>query len=764
MRLLTSLTVILGTTLAIGGNSLYAQTPSYALEEIVVTAQKREQAVTDIPISIDVLDGEDLRQRGATSLIDIAQYSPGVNIRGPFGDFSYPLISLRGVNTDGFIETISQSTGVYTDGVFVPSPPMLALRILDVERIEVLKGPQGTLYGRNTIGGAVNFISKKPSFDPDGYLTAGIGRYSRYSLEGAYGNALSETVAARAAVKYTRQTDGPLRNLAPNVGDGGEIDQLFGRVSFLFRPSDAFEAYLKMHAGRDDSDVWPFSLIPAGTDIDGDGTLDRLCDEFVSGNVLAAQANCFASDPFGSGQEYNDDDGDPYTNNLNAIGTNETQSAGASLQLTWDLGSSELTSLTAWDDFERNDAVDEDAGPFSVLGTARGSDADQFSQELRLTSQPDANRQWLVGLYYSNDELAGNPAFTNASGRSDFNSLETDTVGVFGQIEYSLSDAVSLTVGGRWTSVDREIFYRTTAGAPFIAPEVQAGTTQGFDDDDYSAKIALDYKPSDNTLLYGSISRGFNAGTFNSQFINSLTALQPTESESIIAYEAGVKSSFADNRASVEAAVFYYDYADIQLVAVEPNDVIASNRLVNASGATLYGLEAQLRGAATDWLSANLGIAYIESELDSVTVQVSGTGAGSPFPYDASVFGSTALDIEGNPLPNHPELSINASVRVQGQLADNWQGFAQLDVLWEDEIPRDLLGTAALFTEEHWNLDAQLGIESENGDWRFTLWGRNLTDELYLTEAYEVLGFGFYIAAGNFVYPRTYGISATRTF
>ncbi len=752
--------------LAIASLSLPVQAQQFRpdLEEIVVTAQKREQAVTDISIAIDVLDGDELRQRGATSLIDIAQYSPGVNIRGPFGDFSYPLISLRGVNTDGFIETISQSTGVYTDGVFISSSPMLALRIVDVERIEILKGPQGTLYGRNTIAGAVNLISRKPTFEPDGYLTAGYGNYGRHLLEAAYGAALSEDMAARAAVKFVRQTDGPLRNLNPDVGDGGEIDQLFGRVSLLYRPSDGFEAAFEVHSGRDNSDVWPFALIPAGADTDNDGTLDRLCDEFLSGNIFAAQTNCFASDPFASGTDYNDADGDPYTNDLNAIGANESRSVGFSLSLNWELGNSNLATLTAWDDFERDDAVDEDAGPLSVLGTRRGSDISQFSQEVRLSSKASASTQWLAGIYYSTDEMAGNPAFTNASGRSDFNSLETDTLGLFGQIEYPLSEVISLTLGGRFTEVDRDLYYMTTAGAPFVAPELKAGTTVGFGDEDYSLKIALDYRPNDDTLIYGSISRGFNAGTFNSQFINNLTALQPTKSESIMAYETGVKLFFADNRANIEAAAFYYDYDDIQLVAVEPNDVIASNRLINASGASVHGIEAQLRAAPSDWLDINLGIAHIQSELDSVVVRVSGTGTASPFPYNAPVFGATSLDISGNPLPNHPDLSVNGSIRLNGRVADNWDGFAQLDILWEDDIPRDLLGTKALLTEAHWNLDARLGLESKDGGWRVTVWGRNLTDEVYLTEAYEVLGFGYFIAAGNFSYPRTYGLSVTRNF
>ena len=740
--------------------SVNAQQRPVVIEEIIVTAQKREQAVTDVPIAIDVLTGDGLRERGAASLIDIAQYSPGVNIRGPFGDFSYPLISIRGVNTDGFVETISQSTGVYTDGVFVSSPPMLALRILDLERMEILKGPQGTLYGRNTIGGAINFISKQPTFENEGYLTAGYGRYDRFNFEGAYGGALSDKVAARAAVKYVRQTDSPLTNTFAGDDDGGEIDQLYGRVALLYEPHDDFSARVELHTGRDHSDSWPFALIPAGVDTDGDGVLDRICDDFANGNVPAAQVNCFAADPFGTGTEYNNADGDPYTNALDQDGQQNTEAFGGSLELSWDLGRFGLTSLTAWDDFERRDETDADAGPLGVLGTIRNSDVSQVSQELRFSASPESRVQWIGGLYYSSDELEGDPSFTNAAGRSDFNSLDTKTFGVFGQFEYPLSDDVNLTLGGRWTQVDRDAFYMTTAAGAFG----NAGVTNDFSDGDYSFKAALDYSVSDKTMLYASLSRGFNAGTFNTQFVNNASAFEPTNSESILAYEVGMKTSTDSGRANMEFAAFYYDYDDIQLVAVEPADVIAANRLINASGAMLYGFEAQFRAVPTDWLDISLGVAFIESEIGEATTQVSGTGTASPYPFNAPVFGSTTFDLNGTQLPNHPNWSINGSVRAQRQVRDNWDGFVQFDFLWEDEIPRDLLSTAALFTESHWNLDAQIGVRSQDEMWSINLWGRNLTDEVYLTEAYEVSGFGFYIAAGNYSYPRTYGINLTRNF
>ena len=749
------------TTQLVMADIAFAQESDFVLEEIVVTAQKREESLADVGIAVDVVSGDRIRQAGALSLIDLGRFSPGLNIQTPFGEFGYPLIAIRGLSTDGFIETLPQSTGVYADGVYVSQPPMQAFRLLDLERMEVLKGPQGTIYGRNTIAGAVNLISKRPTFEPEGYATVGFGRYSRGSFEGAYGGPMSDTAAGRVAVKYLRQTGSPLTNTYPNVGDGGELDQLMGRGSLLFRPNDDVELLVRVYAGRDDSDVWPWAAIPAGQDIDGDGVLDQICPEFSRGDIEAAAVNCLARDPFVSGDTFNDTDGDPYTINQNAIGAHAYKSSGISAELNWDLGARTFTAVTGWDDFERHDTLDEDAGPTVALDDVRRSDVSQFSQEIRMASNSDAGLQWLAGLYYSTDELEGAPSF-DSGGRQDYSTLETDTIAVFGQVEYPLSEDVTLTAGARWTDIERTFDYSTNGF--FAAAELQAGITSSFSDSDYSARLALDWRVSDNTLVYGSISRGFNAGTFNSQFLATVENAAPTESGSLVAYEVGIKSTLADGRANFEGAVYYYDAQNPQVVAVEPLSGISANFLINADDSTLTGAEAQLRALAAPWLEVSLGVAYIDSEYGKLVTSVAGTGAGSPFPDNAPVFGSTLVDLTGNRIPNSPELSVNSSATVELLVSDQWRFIGQLDFLWEDDIPRDLRATPALFSDAHVDVDLRLGLRSADDKWDVAFWVRNLTDAEYLTEAYEVLGFGFYIAAGNYNYPRTYGIDITRNF
>ena len=739
----------------------FAQQSTVVLEEIVVTAQKREEALTDVGIAVDVISGDRLREAGALSLIEVGKYSPGLNVQTPFGEFGYPLIAIRGVNTDGFIETLPQSTGVYADGVYVSQPPMQAFRLLDLERMEVLKGPQGTIYGRNTIAGAINLISRRPTFEPDGYATVGFARYSRASFEGAYGGPISETAAGRIAVKYLRQTDSPLTNTYPGQDDGGELDQLLARGSLLFRPNDDVELLVRVYAGRDDSDVWPWAAIPAGQDTDGDGIPDQICPEYARGDFEAAAVHCLARDPFVSGDTFNDTDGDPYTINQNFIGNHNYRSSGISAELSWDFAAMVLTTVTGWDDFERHDILDEDAGPTVALDDVRRSDVSQFSQEVRLASNSSEGLQWLAGVYFSSDELEGNPSF-DSGGRQDYSTLETDTLGVFGQVEYPVADNLAVTVGGRWSDVQRDFNYRTTG--IFAAAELQAGASNSFSDSDYSLRLALDWNVNDDTLIYASVARGFNAGTFNSQFLATVDNLAPTKSESLTAYEVGLKSTFAGGRANVEAAVYFYDATDPQVVAVEPLSLISANFLINAEDSTMQGGELQLRALPVDWLELSLGLAYIDSEYGHLVTSIAGTGTGSPYPDNAPVFGSTLADLSGNRIPNTPELSVNSSATVIWPVNEGWRFIGQLDFYWEDDIPRDLRASPALYTRSHIDVDLRLALRSADDKWDAAFWVRNLTDEQYLTEAYEVLGFGFYIAAGNYSYPRTFGLELTRNF
>lgn len=708
---------------------------AFVIEEIVVTAQKREQSVNDIGIAIDVFTGRELERRRATKLTDIAFHSPNLSIHGPFGEYGYPEITIRGVNADNFTEISPQSAGVYVDGIYLSSPPLLAFQMLDVERVEVLKGPQGTLYGRNTVGGAVNFISRKPTFEPSGYVKAGYGRYQRSDFEGAFGGPISDTMAGRFSAKLIQQRGGPLFNTVTGE-EGGEIDQIFWRGQLLIVPNDDLEVLLKVHGGNDNSDIWPFAQIAAASAPGG----GPICPEFLAGSIEAANANCVDF------QGYSDTDGDPYTNALSFFGSHDNQTVGISAQVVAGLGELTLTSVTGYDEFDRFEELDEDAGPFTIIDTVRTSDVRQFSQELRLSSDDADRLSWIGGLYYSEDTITGDPSFRSdftewfGAVIADFSELATDTWAVFGQADFALTDSVRLTAGLRYTSVERDYVY-SEVFTPTGGPDFVTSLANDLEEEEWSGRLGIDFEPYDDLLLYASVSRGFNAGTFNAFFLSGPEAIEPTEAETVIAYEAGVKASLAGRRLQVNGSVFFYDYDDIQLTAVENRTGVEAPFLTNAEGATITGGELEVFWRPTDMLDFRLGVGFLDTELDTLRV--------------LDLFGAV-VDLEGGPLANSPELSFNGMGRVFFPVAEGLDFVVQADAKWEDEIPRDLLLTRALFTESHWLVNGRLSLESEEG-WDVGLWVQNLTDEEYVTEGFQVVSAG--MAGINWSYPRTYGVS-----
>ncbi len=261
-----------------------------ALQEIIVTSQHRPEPISTVGITIDAFNGDQLREGGATTVRDLAFYVPSLMIKLPQGENSYPEISLRGMSADNFDESSPQVVGVYVDGVYQSSPPLLGFQMFDQQRVEVLKGPQGTLYGRNTTAGAINFISNPASFESGGYLEGDYGNYDYTKLEGAYGGAITDVLAGRIAAKVVREFSGPQTD--PTGGDDrGRTNTTAVRGSLLFKPSDDFEVSFNGHVGLDRSDSWPYvqvaALIPKGQPNAG-----QLCPQFLAGNIAAANANC----------------------------------------------------------------------------------------------------------------------------------------------------------------------------------------------------------------------------------------------------------------------------------------------------------------------------------------------------------------------------------------------------------------------------------------------------------------------------------------
>lgn len=717
------------------GGIANAQTTVAELEEITVTAQRRAQSIEDVSIAIDVFSGDELSATRTLQMSDIAQQTPNLNIHGPFGDYGYPEITIRGVNADSFQQTSPQSAGTYVDGVYLTSPPLLAFQMFDLERVEVLKGPQGTLYGRNTTGGAVNFISRKPTFETEGHAEIGYGNYERMEFDGAIGGPLSETLAGRVSAQVVNQSSGPLRNSFTGEREG-EIDRAAWRGQLLFKPSEDFDALLNFHGGRDKSDAYRFSQIPAL-----DPGTGGLCADFLAGNMGGALANCV--DVAG----YRDTDGDPYTNAINHVGFHDNTTYGGVLELNWHLAAGTLTSLTSYDDFERRESFDEDGGPFRVLDSIRTGDVEQFSQEVHFTSNGDGPLTWIAGAYYGTDTIAGDPdVYTDAfdwfgGDYALYFDLDTDTWAAFVQTEYQLAEPLKLTTGVRYTSVQRDVDY-----SEVNSNVLTFSGSNSLDESEWSGRVALDYKPARNALLYVSVSRGFNAGTFNTAFAGSDAGLQPTDRETLLAYEVGAKISIPEQRLRVSGAVFYYDYEDMQVTSIENRQGIEAPYLTNAEGATLQGAELEISWEPLDRLELRLGGAYLDSELRDILL---------------SDLRGVQSNYRGNRLANSPEWSFNALARYQVPVTAELDLAIQADASWEDDINRDLQATPILMSDAHWVVNGRVSLLNED-QWNVAVWGKNLTDEQWVTEAYQVVSAG--MAGVTWSYPRTYGVSVRYSF
>lgn len=712
------------------------------LEAVTVTAEHRAASINDVPITMDALDGKDLRTKGVTKINDLARYSPALNVHGPFGDNGYPEITLRGMNADNFSEISSQSVAVYVDDVYQSTAPLLGTQMFDLDRVEILKGPQGTLYGRNSIGGALNIHAAAPTFYPDGYFRIEAGNYQHFGFEGAYGAPINDALAYRVSTKLVRQWDGPFTN-AQTGKDRGQLRQAYARGQLLYAPDDSLSILANIHIGIDHSDTWPYSQVAALVP-DGQANAGSLCPAFLAGDIAAANSQCVDTNGYHSGTKGKNG------NALSLYGRNDNKSYGGSLKIDADVGRARLTSVTGYEWMRTQAGYDEDSSPAPLIDTTRSSKVSQVSEELRLASQSEGPLQWMAGIYGSYDHVSGDPIFISnqaawyAGSTADYSDLKTTTWGIFGQTDYALTERLKLTVGARYSGIGRDYRYKEL----WITDDSTSTTFAGnntMHQSDWSGKIGLSYKATPGTMVYGNISRGFNAGTYSAYYLTSPQSLQPTDAETVIAYELGFKSTLFDRRLQLNGAVFYNDWDNIQVSAVENRSGIEASYLVNGKGADIYGAELEAIAKPSSNWNLNLGVAYLHSELRDLYVQ--------------DLEGNT-VNINGRPLANSPEWQVNAAASYDKALQNNYRLTPQLDLKWEDTIYRDLLGTRVLRSAPHVIANASLTLANDVSGWDVQAWVHNLADKRYVTEAYQVVSAGMAGLAWNM--PRTFGVTFTK--
>ena len=721
---------------------------SQVLEEVVVTAQKREQSVQDVGITITALSGDDLNQLGFDDPRDLMMQTPGLVVSYSVGS-NLPNFALRGVGLNDFAPNNSSPVAVHLDEVYQSFSAFLNFGLFDMERVEILKGPQGTLFGRNTTGGAVNFFSKKPSQEFDAGVTGTYGRYGAARVDFHLNGGLTDTVAGRVSGFYKTQDDGPWYSRFLNRDLGG-IDQWWGlRAQLNFTPSDTLDINLNVHGGREDSEGAQYNMLPA---LNAAGTAP--CPAYLDGSLQGGEADCF--DLLGN-QEI---DNDPFTSSLGLPNSQILESVGVNVAVNWDVGDLRLTSITAYGNLERFSAEDADGFPQIIVDDLFQNEIDQFSQELRLSSYGDGSFGWIVGAYYSSDkidtpkqEFLGTD-FPAPGGLNAIYVQESDSIALFASGEWQLSDTFRLTTGLRYTNEERSFDGFTEAtitppviggeGVSFDPPVILASLTDEISFDDISWKLGLDYFPDDDWLVYGTVSKGFKSGGFNGNLAFSDAELQPFNEEILIAYEIGTKATLADGRLQWNASIYAYDYQDVILQIGETLPLPGGGsftvfRFNNGANADVFGAESDIKWLPTDALEIRAGIAYSDTELTNAAV------------------GNENLN--GSNLNYTPEWQANWLARYQRAFAADKEAYFQFDGTYKGDQFGEVPNTPVAAIDSYVLLNARVGLMADDSRWDVSLFVQNLADEEYTQYINDLIGLGAVLKTAG--YSRTYGISAS---
>jgi iron complex outermembrane recepter protein len=781
------------------------------LEEVVVTAQKRAQNVNDIPISIKAYTGDQLRMLGVSSAEDMAQFTPGLTVNDTAAT-GVPLYTIRGVGFQDYSTAASSTVGLYFDDLAIPYTVMSRGVVFDVERVEVLKGPQGDLYGRNTTAGQINFVSNKPTEEFEAGFSADYGRFDLLEVEGFVSGGLSENMQGRVAFKTSQSLSDGWQKSATRDDTLGEKDATAVRGMLNVDFNEDVSLLLNVHYIQDKSDN------KAQTAYNGNiAGLGEFSNPYtpLDQYIIPTGANFGQTPPWYSTGDNRTAD---WTNSYTSPQTGTTfdlrpqrdnELIGITGRLEWQIGDMTLTSITGYDDFERVEANDWDGGFFNDSSNINTTDLWVFSQELRLAGGNE-ELNWIAGLYYSKDEMdeyyhyfmsdsvfglgsipfgVGLFAPTPIVELDTKYSQETESVAIFGHVEWSFTDDWRLTLGARYTEEDRK-----WSGCTFVADDgslagflnASFGATLGpgdcgtIDDDPTSptyifaliggpnindafhvyndkistnkwmGKIGLDYMLNDDVMLFVSGSHGFKSGGFNGANSNTTLQLQPYKAEELTAVEIGTKATLLDGRMQFNASAFWYDYQNKQEQDAAVAFVGNISGLTNVPESTIMGAEVEVEWLVTEGLNVNLGVAYLDTEVDKWDAV---DRAASAWPTVVT------FDASGIELAQSPEWQYHLMGRYEWPISSTLMMDIGADLNYKDKTTGGSQTTDA--TDDYMIFNARIGVSTMDGKWRASFWGRNLADEYYYPSAFTGGNGPFVRSVGM---PRTYGISIDYRF
>jgi iron complex outermembrane receptor protein len=716
------------------------------LEEIIVTAQKREENIQEVPISITNMSGDRLTARfsGGEDALALASAAPGLHVESSNGRSS-PRFYLRGLGNADFTQAASQPVSVVFDEVPMEKVGFKAFPLFDMDRIEVIRGPQGTLFGRNTTAGIVKVDTRRPTDELEGYVRANVGNLGTFNFEGAVSGPLVEDkLAARVSVLSQNRSD-YVNNAFTGENDAmGGHNIHAGRVQLLWTPTDNFSALLLHQMQNSDSTA---SIFRANVFDQGSNELNQNYDRET---VWL-------------------DGGD---NNPAII-----KSTGTTLRLDWDLENHTITSITSYQDiFDRFARADIDGGfgclftcggapsgppstpfnpaasPFIVdIDTGSSIDVEQLTQELRIASTRDGAFNYQFGAFYFEDQFdldaksknAGAPTFaTNST-----SSIENTTWAVFGQGSWDVSDQLSVTAGVRYTDDEKDALHVDFSG---VIPTVPINLS----DDNFSWDVSLSYGTGDESQIYGRVASGFRAPTVQDR-IQDDVEITVADSETILSYEIGYKALW--DRVRLNVAGFYYVVDDMQLVII--GGAVNQTKLENADEGVGYGVEMELDYAVTDNLILSGGFGYNKTEINDSNLSVTPGPLTTPLdPLDPSG-GPRDVFIDGNPFQHAPEWTANIEIDYTMPLQSGNEFYLFSDWKFKGETNDFLYETIEFVTDTQFEGGLRLGYRNVDKNYSIGLFGRNITDE-----DNAIGGIDFANNTGYVNEPRIYGVEASYSF
>ena len=703
--------------------------PETGLGDIVVTAQRRPETAQQVSAALTVISGSELERRNINTVNDLENSVPSLEVDSQFGG-GQPQFRIRGVGGTDYAANNTGTVGVYVDEVAFPYGVMTQGQLFDVSRVEVLRGPQGTLYGRNATGGAINVATNAPTRQFAAGFNASYGSYDETQFEGYVSGPISSTLSARAAVsvaqggawQYNRDTGETL----------GDRDQISGRLKLRWEPTVGTVVDLTGHYTRDKSDglglqlLQPFqshNYAPIGTLYPAD-TDPRVTGWGISpyfANLIGAKL-----------------DAKPFRNN---------EGAGGNLRIQTDLGGPTLTAIFAHEEFKRREFNDWDATASNEAGTYFFNDIKTTSGELRLSSPDTGSFHWLGGLYHANESVKGGflSDFSEAQGTRNYWRTTYDqtvqTTGLFGNVEAVLAPSLKLSAGARYEYETRQLAdFRSEILAPVYT--LRATANPRLQMRDWSGKAAIDWAFAPTAHAYASVSRGVKAGGFTTYNSGIPQQLDPYAPEHLTAYEVGLKSDLFHRTLRFNIAGFYYDYRNQQLQGVIYTETSRVGRITNVPKSHLYGAEAEVTWAPVAGLRISQSLAYKYGEYDEYMAADTATlnpvtGTYSDIKY---------TDRAGERLPL-PDLDYKGTIAYVIPVA-GWE--IEPEFNYNYRASRYSTSDASTIPS-YWLANANLGISPPDAKFKVSLWVHNVFDS-YIEET-----------RNRFITARTVSVHPPRT-